>query len=748
MKQALPIKKEIVLIGGGHAHALFIKMWRMKRVDQVRVTLISDQLYSPYSGMLPGLIAGHYDFDEIHIDLIQLCQMADVRFIQGKVTGIDAENQTIEVADYPTIRYDIASINIGSTPSYNIPGAEEFSVPVKPIASFWNRWSQALSALQAAEESKTVSVIGSGAGGVELILAMQKRLQRNKLKTPHQFKLITSNKAPLQTFPRKAQLQIRRLLARKKIKVITSARVTEISQQSVTVNEKDQIASDFTFLCTQASAAQWPKTSGLTTNEQGFICVDKHLQVKDTNNLFAVGDIAHSTRHPRPKAGVFAVRQAPILHQNILQMLLNKPLRVYKPQSHFLSLVSIGGRYALGVKRQLVFVGRWVWWFKDWIDRGFMTGFIPEKNFDPTKMPSKAVKSLPRANDDSNKESKQRSEDQIRCAGCGSKVGPGRLTMALEQLHRTDIQKEDAALIPQPKSNQLLQSVDQIRAMISDPYQFARIATLHALSDLFAMNARPESAQALLSLPYGDGTALDNDLNLTLAGCERVLADHHCSLVGGHTNEATEASCGFVINGSANPADITYKSGAQPGDKLILTKALGTGLIFAALMRNKIDGRSVNGALQQMLLSNQPAADIFTNHQVHACTDITGFGLIGHLIEVMEASERQCELTINLIPSLPGVEKVLSQGILSSLFDENFSLGDRIDNLEHFKQHPFLPALFDPQTSGGLLASLPSSQAEQCLDALQAVNIQATIIGEVLPASEVLSAGTLIRFKA
>lgn len=740
--QTLPIKKEIVLIGGGHAHALFVKMWGMKPIEQVRVTLISDQIYSPYSGMLPGLIAGHYEFDDIHIDLIQLCQMTGVRFIQGRVNGIDHQNQRIEIENYPSLQYDIASINIGSTPSFEIPGADDFSIPVKPIASFWSRWSEALNSFTDVDKGKTISVIGSGAGGVELILAIQKRLEKEN--PEHHFQLVTSNATPLQAFPKKAQIQIRRLLEHKGIEVISNARVNKISNRSITVNDSREIESDFTFLCTQASAAKWPKHSGLSVTPHGFICVDKHLQVKDTNNLFAVGDIAHSTRYPRPKAGVFAVRQAPILYQNIRQLLLKKPLRIYKPQTHFLSLISTGGRYALGVKRQLIFAGRWVWWWKNWIDHSFMSGFIPT----PNKTMQKSPTPLPMDSNSNRVLAKGYADDQIQCAGCGSKVGPQILANALAQLTENQIQKDDAALLPPAKEQQQIQSVDQIRAMISDPYRFARIATLHAMSDLFAMNAHPESAQAMLSLPYGDGTALDNDLQLTLAGCESVLAEHNCALIGGHTNQAAEASCGFVINGSVNPAKISFKSGAQPSDKIILTKALGTGVIFAALMRNRMDGNSVDEAVQQMLQSNKPAASIFAKHQASACTDITGFGLAGHLVEVMEASQQSCELIINLIPILSGVKKSLSQGIMSSLYKENYSLSERIENLADYEQHPLLPLLFDPQTSGGLVATIPESQSTACLEALQSAGIEAVMIGEVLPISEVLSQGKLMRLKA
>ena len=367
--------RHIVLIGGGHTHALFMKRWQQHPIPKCQVTLISDQLHSPYSGMLPGLIAGHYGFSDVHIDLETLCQKSNIRFIQQRVVGLDVNNQSVKLNDNSEVPYDLTSINIGSSPSVTIPGAQEHATPVKPISQFWQRWNEILTELKQEKAGKTLTVIGAGAGGLELILALQHRLQQDDIPGQHEFQLITQNETILPRFPQKLRRRVEKILQHKHIAVSTNTSVRQINAGLIETNQEENLASDFNFLCIDAAPASWPKESELPVDHRGFIEITNQLQVVGFNNVFAVGDIAQQVHHPRPKAGVFAVRQAPFLYRNITNTLEGKPLRKYIPQSHFLSLLSTGDKYAIGSKRQLILQGRWAWYYKDWIDRQFMKQF-------------------------------------------------------------------------------------------------------------------------------------------------------------------------------------------------------------------------------------------------------------------------------------------------------------------------------------------------------------------------------------
>ncbi len=167
------LQQDLVFVGGGHAHALVVRMLAMKPIAGLRATLISPASHTPYSGMLPGLVAGHYSFEETHIDLARLCQWAGVRFIEAEVTGLDPQRKTLSLAGRPAVAYDLVSVDIGSQPELDsVPGAREYAVPVKPVAGLWQRWQEMERRLSRHSATATLAIVGGGAGSVELALAM------------------------------------------------------------------------------------------------------------------------------------------------------------------------------------------------------------------------------------------------------------------------------------------------------------------------------------------------------------------------------------------------------------------------------------------------------------------------------------------------------------------------------------------------------------------------------------------------
>jgi selenide,water dikinase len=388
-----------------------------------------------------------------------------------------------------------------------------------------------------------------------------------------------------------------------------------------------------------------------------------------------------------------------------------------------------------------------VWRWKEWIDRRFMRQF---QEFPPMDAHAPARASAGAALPLSAEESLQAiSAIAMRCGGCGAKVGATVLSRALGQLQpvqRDDVliglnAPDDAAVVRVPPGKALVHSVDFFRAFIDDPYLFGKVAANHALGDLWAMGAQAQSATAIATVPPGLERQVEDLLFQMMTGALEVLNAAGCALVGGHTGEGQELALGFAVNGliDDDPAQILRKGGMQAGQALILTKPIGTGTLFAAHARLRAKGRWIDAALESMVQSNQLGAHILRSHGASACTDLTGFGLLGHLVEMTRPSGVDAEIDLDAVPLLDGAQECVSAGIVSSLQSANVRLRRALRNQEAWVQHPRYPLLFDPQTAGGLLASVPMEQAQACVQALQAAGYgRAAVIGRVLAQSDAL----------
>lgn len=380
-----PIMKDLVLIGGGHSHAIVLQMFGMKPLAGVRLTLITEAANTPYSGMLPGHIAGFYSYDECHINLQYLAEFAQAQLYIDRVIGLDLENKKVLCANREAIAFDVVSIDIGSTPAtISVSGAAEYAIPAKPVSQLLQHWYQLIDDVRKRSEPMKIAVVGGGAGGVELSLSMLGNKEWGKENPSFEIDLFQRDAELMPHYHRSMQRQVTQLLIKRGIRLHLGENVCKISptlgettgQLDIICESGLKVECDRLFWVTQASAPQWLKSTGLATDEQGFILVNDTLQSLTHPYVFAAGDIATMVNHPRPKAGVFAVRQGKPLFDNLQRLLLGKALKPYKPQKQYLSLIGTGDKRAIASRGSFTLPPhKLLWSLKDWIDRRFMQRF-------------------------------------------------------------------------------------------------------------------------------------------------------------------------------------------------------------------------------------------------------------------------------------------------------------------------------------------------------------------------------------
>jgi selenide,water dikinase len=736
---AVPVIKDVVLVGAGHAHVNVLRTFGMKPEPGVRLTLITRQVHSPYSGMLPGQVAGLYRFDETHIDTGPLCRFAGARLFQDEAIALDLASRHVVCRNRPPVSFDLLSINIGSTPNTcDVRGANEHAVPVKPIDGFLDRFETMRARLLAKGQRARVAVVGGGAGGVELLLSLERRLRRDFAVAGHDpgqlsFALVTSSSEVMPSFPKALRHRFAEILVQRGIELLAGAAVIQVGPDALQLEDGSVLPFDEILWTTRAAPAGWLQETGLTLTGDGFIHVGTTLESVSHPGVFAAGDVAALEGYRLPRSGVYAVRQGPVLARNLKRALTGRRLVPYNPQKATLSIVSTGQRHAIATRNGVVVAGEWVWRVKDWIDRRFMRRFNDLPEMEPSNQaPTVAVADASAL--------KEISALAMRCGGCGAKVGATVLSRALGSIlpaKRDDVviglnAPDDAAVVDTGGPRLTVLTVDYFRAIIDDPYLFGKIAATHALGDVYAMGGDPQTALAIATVPYGLEAKVEADLTLMMTGANEVLRDADCALVGGHTSEGAELSLGFSVTGLVDRVDALRKSGLQPGDALILTKPVGTGTLLAADMRLRAKARWIIAAVEHMTVSNRAAAAILKRHGAHAATDVTGFGLLGHLVEMVKASGVDAVLHVSAVPLLDGARETLARGIFSSLQPQNVRLRRAIRNLDEAAHHPLYPVLFDPQTAGGLLASVPGEQAGSCLSELRAGGYpRAAIVGHI-----------------
>ncbi|MBN2907693.1 MAG: selenide, water dikinase SelD [Rhodobacteraceae bacterium] len=705
MQSPLPLTRDLVLIGGGHTHALVLRSWGMKPVPGVRLTLINPGPTAPYSGMLPGLIAGHYTRDQLEMDLVPLARHAGARLILGRATGIDRAARRITVPGRPDVYYDLASIDIGITSDLPaLPGFADHAVPAKPLGAFAEAWQDYVERARAGAVAPRVTVIGAGVAGVELALAARHRLTQAGLQP--EVTLLDAAPEVLRDVRSGARAALMDQIAAQGVTLRTGVTIDRITAEGTVLSGGEAIPAGIVIGAAGARPQDWLAETGLDLTN-GFVTVDETLRSPTDPLIYAVGDCAHLSHDPRPKAGVYAVREAPVLLHNLAAALTGGRQKPYHPQKDYLKLISMGGKRAAADRLERRIEGAWVWRWKNRIDRKFMDRFhhLPDMDLAP-KIPRGAALDMAQVAGGS----------QPPCGGCAAKPGAATLAGALDTLaspSRADVLRgagDDAGVLACGAGMQVL-STDHLRAVTEDPYVMARIAATHALGDIWAMGADPQVALSTVILPRMSDRMQAATLREILIGAQEVLHAAGADLAGGHSSTGAELTIGFTVTGLARDR-ILGLEGAQPGDALILTKPLGTGTILAAEMQKKATGPEVLAALGWMQRPQGDAARLLTP-LAHAMTDVTGYGLAGHLMSMLRASGVGADLRVADLPLMAGALRLAQGGIRSTLFAQNAAVAKQMEGVDIADAGTAL--LFDPQTAGGLLAAVPGTAADALL---------------------------------
>lgn len=371
-----------MLLGGGHAHVAVLKAFGQQPLAGTRLVLVSPYDDTPYSGMLPGMIAGHYSRDEIHLDLRPLCAFARADFIRGRAVGLDLHTRHIQLDGGEQVAFDVLSIDTGSTPTRaEIPGAEEFAIAVKPIDQLLHRLPELDEPfLRHRETPFHLVTVGGGAGGVELTLSLQHRLRAfaRRKGLPDNLlhcTIITGSTNILPGHHRRVIARFESILRQRGICVLTNDPTETVQPSRVICESGREIAYAALFWTTNAAAPDWPAQAGLATDASGFVAVNSFLQSTSHDFVFAAGDVATLIENPCPKSGVYAVRQGPPLARNLRAVLRGLPMESYHPQRLSLNLISTGDRQAVASRGGICVSGRWVWYLKRFIDQKWMRGY-------------------------------------------------------------------------------------------------------------------------------------------------------------------------------------------------------------------------------------------------------------------------------------------------------------------------------------------------------------------------------------
>ncbi len=680
------------------------------------ITLVNKSSTTIYSGMFPGVVAGKYKIDEILIDLRNLASKAGVSFVMAEIEGIDLKKKKLLLAGRPEIQYSLLSLNIGTKTNLNskslIEGDKDLAIPIKPFSESY-KFIVDQDIHKDNSFAKPFVIIGGGFAGIEIAFSLRKRWPRRSI--------------------------ILKVKSRKKL---SKNILKKLNDLQIKILHIDSSALYPTLICTGNKSFDWIKNSGFPIDKNGRILTKKTLQVLNYPELFAVGDCGVIKDHPRPSSGVWAVRSAKPLARNLERISKGLKLKEWKPQSKAIQLLDINyinkqSKAYMSWSGVMIGPFHFLSRLKESIDKKFISRFDLIKNID-SDMSSE--------------------EEIIKCRGCAAKVAFTPLSLALKKLDLIESSMDDSIAIGILNSSKtLIQSVDGFPSLVSDPWLNGRLLAFHSCSDIWACGGSVISAQSVVNLP-----SLSNDLQQellfqVLEGINSALVIQGAKLIGGHTLESikrSEEPFSLSIEGSLtvngiidDKKDFWSKRGMKKGDQILISRSLGTGIIFSAFMNGQVKPYILDSVLKEMNKSQHNVVNYInqlTNTNpyskvINACTDITGFGLLGHLSEMLDYtnSDRlkisldplKIILELDNIPVYDGVIELLNKGFESTLAPSNEIFLKHIDGDRNLRfelisnnfiyndsfYNTMLKVLIDPQTCGPLIVSCSPIYSENLI---------------------------------
>jgi selenide,water dikinase len=672
---------DLVLLGAGHAHVEVLRRLARRPDPRLRLTLIAREPRTPYSGRLPALIRGEHTPADAHIDLGPLAASAEARLIIAEATAIDLASRQVTLRNRPAIQFDWLSIDIGGVPA--MPAGA--GIAVKPIGGF-------LAALARLEgelgDGARVVLVGGGAAGTELALALAQRFAARMRLT-----LVCDADDPLSEAPPRARAVARAALAEARIELVCGVRAGTHTEGRLALSDGSVLAADAVLWVTNAVGPPLLAASGLMCDAAGCVVVDAGLRSRGHDFVFAAGDCASIDGAPRPKAGVWAVRAGPVLTANLRRAARGKRPRPWRPQTEALAIIGLGHGRAIGWRNSMTVSGRFVAWYKDWIDGRFLRRYAPA--------------ALPR--------------QDVRAEPAQVSLDPADIAVLAEPSgQQTQAAREAFANLPAGAG--LVQQATHLPAPLNDPFSFGRIAAAHALVRLHAAGAQPLTAVAVAAPASTAPEPARADVMAMLQGVATVLAADGAALIDGATAVGGRPALSLALTGQSMRSRIAGAA-LGPGDGLILTKPLGSGIVLEAYRRGLAEAGWLLDAIEVMTRSSAAAARILRQHEASSCTEVAARGVVGTLATLLRDANLAAVLSPNDVPALPGARALVRLRV------ERPEAAENRQAWPDPPDWPDLALLADPQIAGGLLAGVPAGRAAACLAALHAAGYEAACIG-------------------
>jgi len=673
--------KQLVLIGGGHANVQVLRKLCMNTLKGLHTILINENFEATYSGMTPGFIHKDFSKKEISIDLQRLCFNAGATFIRDKVVKIETNYQKLELQNLPPIHYDLLSINTGSISNTKGIKIEDSSKCffVKPISLLVKNLSKIDQIIK--NKKSKIAIIGGGVASYELAFSLSRRHQNNL-----EISIVGKNILNEKNLNKNTKKHIKEISNHLGIKELVGE-VISISETHLTLKNGDILKCDLSLLSSGADIETWLLNSNLDKDKNGFISVDNNLLSTNDKSVFVTGDACSIENKFRPKSGVMAVRQGEILKENIFLKLTGRSLVKFKPQKNWLYLVGTYENHALLNYFFLSFHGRWCWKLKEWIDRGFINKFKFTNNMSITKK---------------NIELEKSKDVKMYCQGCGSKVSKNTLVNFLNE-ENSNPDLSDASIINTNSSN-ILQSIDHIKLFTSlNPFDFGIISYLHSQNDILSSGGSVKTISVSQALPFSEGIIENFYMEYFMKGIKSETFKDNSIIVSGHSYKSKEPGITITMNGVFEKQ--ISKNQGQENDLIYLSKPLGTGYLLAAYFNNSdflssIDFQNLIGWLKK---GNSMASYISKSFKSNITTDISGFGLASHLLDICKSSKLSAEIKLNeeilINKNIEILEKFKSTG-----FDNNYS--SSVNEILISDSNKLKNILYDPQTNGPLLLSI------------------------------------------